>query len=364
LACRTYPKPVERAVKVVLDTEEPLNEKDTIYLTGNIKLLGAWNPKGLAMTRRSETRWEKTFTVPDSTQLQFKFTLGSFEREAVTNRGVVPGNNFIDVLKDTEIYFVLEDWKDPYAPIQVSGGKVSVYMVNPVNGLSSRKVTVWMPDAYEREVNKKFPVLYLHDGQNQFDATKTFNGQEWKMDETLIALEKEKKIQVPLCVAIDNTMARTEEYGSVTAESPYADFIVNQLKPMIDSLYRTLPGRKYTATMGSSMGGLISFHLGWYHNEVFSKAACLSPAFRYKNFDLANELKKYNGPKKDLQLYVDVGTVGLEAQLQPGIDETVNFLKSQGYQLNYTIASGAEHNESAWASRVSQPILQFFGTNK
>lgn len=364
MACRTGLRPVERMVKIVLDTEEALTDKDTIYLTGNIKVLGEWNPKGHKMTRRSESRWETTFAVPDHTPLQFKFTLGSFEREAITNMGVVPGNSSVEVNQDTELYFVLEDWKNPLTPIYVASGKVTVHVVNPVNGLASRKVTVWTPDSYEKEPNKKFPVLYLHDGQNQFDATKTFNGQEWKIDETMTSLDKEHKIQVPICVAIDNTMARIEEYGSVTATSSYADFIVLQLKPMIDSIYRTLPGREYTATMGSSLAGMIAFQLAWYHNDVFSKAACLSPAFRYKNLDLTAELKKYTGPKKDIVLYIDNGTIGLESELQPAIDETVTFLKSKGYAVNYVLATGAEHNEAAWAARVAQPARLFFGSGK
>ncbi|MDZ4708288.1 MAG: alpha/beta hydrolase-fold protein [Saprospiraceae bacterium] len=363
-ACKTSPRQTERTVKIVLDTEEALSEADTIYLTGNTNKLGDWNPKGMAMTRRSESRWEKSFTVPDSTLLHFKFTLGSFEREAVSNRGNIPGNNEMFIIEDTEVYFVLEDWKNPLAPVQVSAGKVMLHVVNPLNGLASRKVTVWLPDSYEMEPNKKFPVLYLHDGQNQFDGSKTFNGQEWKIDETLNKLDKEEKIRVPICVAIDNTMARMEEYGSVTAQSAYADFIVHQLKPFIDSLYRTLPDRRNTATMGASLGGLIAFHLSWYHNETFSMAACLSPGFRYKNLDLSAELKKYKGPKKDILLYIDNGTAGIESELQPGIDATVNFLKSNGYPVDYTIAEGAEHTEEAWASRVAQPMILFFGTNK
>lgn len=364
LACRTNSSLPERTVKIVLDTEEALSEADTIYLTGNIKTLGEWNPKGLVMTRRSESRWEKSFKVPDSTQLHFKFTLGSFEREAISNLGNVPGNHVLEVTKDTELYFVLEDWKNPYTPVRVSAGKVRVHLVNPVNGLASRKVTVWVPDSYDTETTKKYPVLYVHDGQNQFDASKTFNGQEWKIDETLSRLDKENKIRVPICVAIDNTMARVEEYGSTTAESKYSDFITLQLKPMIDSIYRTLPDRNNTATMGASLGGLVAFHLGWYHNDVFSKAACFSPGFRYKNVDLASELNKYTGAKKDLTLYIDNGTIGLEAELQPGIDAVMKYLKSKGYVVQYYLDKGAEHTEAAWAARAANPIIQFFGITK
>ena len=103
-------------VKIVLDTEEPLSDQDTIYITGSVPVFGAWQTKGLPMVRRAEMRWEKSFEVPDSTHLEFKFTLGSLDREAVTNRGVIPGNSELTILEDKEVYFVLEDWKHTHVP--------------------------------------------------------------------------------------------------------------------------------------------------------------------------------------------------------------------------------------------------------
>ncbi len=350
-----------RKVKIVLDTEEPLSTADLIYLTGNLPILGSWNPKGLAMTRRAETRWEKSFNVDDSSTVEFKFTLGSFDREAISNRGVIPGNSHLEVVRDTEVYFVIEDFKSPYTPLQLSSGTTDFKVFHPSNGLASRRITVWLPDGYASQPATKYPVLYVHDGQNQFDSTKTFNRQEWKLDETITGLSRGGKITPPIVVAIDNTSDRNSEYGSVVKESPYADFIIHQLKPWVDSVYRTLPDRKNTATMGSSMGGLIALNLAWYHDDVFSKAACLSPAFKINKFDILKELKKYEDAKKDIMLYVDDGTVGLESELKPGIDETVNYLKTKGYQITYVLAQGAEHNEAAWSKRLDKPLIQFFG---
>lgn len=103
-------------VKIVLDTEEPLPDQDTIYITGNVPIFGEWHTKGLPMVRRAEMRWEKSFGVPDSTHLQFKFTLGNMGKEAISNRGVIPGNSELMITEDKEVYFVLEDWKHTYVP--------------------------------------------------------------------------------------------------------------------------------------------------------------------------------------------------------------------------------------------------------
>lgn len=117
IQCQTDKKNFkERTVKIVLDTEEPLPDQDTIYITGNVPVFGAWQTKGLPMVRRAEMRWEKSFKVPDSTHLQFKFTLGSLDKEAVSNRGIIPGNSELTILEDKEVYFVLEDWKHTYVP--------------------------------------------------------------------------------------------------------------------------------------------------------------------------------------------------------------------------------------------------------
>ncbi|MEP7324130.1 MAG: alpha/beta hydrolase-fold protein [Saprospiraceae bacterium] len=358
----TLPKSNDHLVKIVLDTEEPLAETDTIFLAGNIPALGFWYPKGLAMKKRSETRWEQTFPVSDSSRhLEFKFTLGSFDREAISNKGKIPGNSILEVARDTEVYFVIEDFKNPMAPLMLSSGTADFRIFHPNNGLADRKITVWLPEGYRKDATTKYPVIYVHDGQNQFDSTKTFNHQEWKLDETIHSLSMQGKISTPIVVAIDNTSARTQEYGSVIKESPYADFIIKQVKPWVDSAYHTLSDRKHTATMGSSMGGLIALNLAWYHDDTFSGAACLSPAFKIDQFDILKEIKKYDGPKKNINLYVDDGTEGLEAKLRPGIDETVQYLKTKGYQINYQIAQGAEHNEAAWAKRIDKPLIQFFG---
>ncbi|MEP7267164.1 MAG: hypothetical protein ABI844_06010 [Saprospiraceae bacterium] len=104
------PKTKNHSIKIVLDTEEPLPDGDTIYITGNDPVLGKFANKGLPMTRRAEMRWETKFPI-DSNHLQFKFTLGSMDKEAITNIGEIPTNSHLHIVSDTEVYFVIEDWK-------------------------------------------------------------------------------------------------------------------------------------------------------------------------------------------------------------------------------------------------------------
>jgi predicted alpha/beta superfamily hydrolase len=113
------------------------------------------------------------------------------------------------------------------------------------------------------------------------------------------------------------------------------------------------------------MGGLISFVLLWVHPEVFSQAACISPAFKISEIDFVTPVKNYTGKKKAIRIYIDNGSVGLEDSLQAGIDEMLSTLKEKGYSegddLYYYKAPGAKHFESDWAERIWRPLIFMFG---
>ena len=193
----------------------------------------------------------------------------------------------------------------------------------------------------------------MHDGQNLFDPQTATFGVDWQLDEAADSLIKSGAINEIIIVGIYNTADRSSEYGDTKLGHYYMDFIVQTLKPYIDKNYRTLPGRLNTATGGSSLGGLISFMLVWEHPEVFSKAACLSPAFHIDDINYVKKVKDFSGTKKHLEIYIDIGTKDLDARLKPGVEQMVTELKKIGYKsgsdLDYFIEEGAGHNESAWA---------------
>ena len=145
------------------------------------------------------------------------------------------------------------------------------------------------------------------------------------------------------------------------------DFIVNNLKPFIDRKYRTLPDKENTAVCGASLGGLISLMLVWNYPQVFSKAACLSSAFKIDQLDYVDTVANYTSKKKDIKLYIDNGGIGLETGLQPGTDEMIVALQNKGYELGkdiiWYVDKNASHSEIAWAERIWRPLLFFFGKN-
>jgi predicted alpha/beta superfamily hydrolase len=225
---------------------------------------------------------------------------------------------------------------------------------------NNRDIIVWLPPSYREDEKRHYPVLYMHDGQNIMDPKTSYAGMDWRVDETLTKLIKQNKTQEVIVIGINNTKERLEEYSDTKKGRNYINFIVAELKPFIDSKYRTLTARENTAVLGSSMGGLISFLTAWNFPEVFSKAGCMSSSFYYDNDKAIKMVKNYSGPKKNIKIYIDHGEDGLVRG-----QKMFCALTKKGYlvgtDIDYFYAPGAEHNEKEWADRLERPLLFFFG---
>ena len=151
---------------------------------------------------------------------------------------------------------------------------------------NSRSLRIYLPPGYDAHPQRRYPVLYMHDAQNLFDAATATYGVEWGMAKTLDRLIAQGAIEPLIVVGIDNTADRIAEYtpccdpqhggGKLDA---YERFILDTVKPYADRTLRTLPGREHTAIMGSSLGGIASVDIAQRHPDVFSMAAGLSSSF-------------------------------------------------------------------------------------
>ena len=141
-----------------------------------------------------------------------------------------------------------------------------------VNLKNERDIIIWLPPSYLYS-QKSYPVLYMQDGQNLFDPNTSFIGQDWKVDEVVSELIKDKLIDEIIVVGIYNSKDRLDEYNYFSEKGKkYANFLIRELKPFIDENYRTIPKASKTAISGSSMGGLISFQLFWNFPKIFAGA--------------------------------------------------------------------------------------------
>lgn len=226
---------------------------------------------------------------------------------------------------------------------------------------NKRDIIVWLPIGYnpQKNPNKKYPVLYMHDGQNIMDPKTAYVGKDWRVDETVMKLIKQKKIKEIIVVGIYNTPDRLDEYSWSEKGQNYLKFIVTELKPFIDSSYKTLSDKDNTAIMGSSMGGLISFYAAWHYPNIFTMAGCMSSSFYYNNDKSLKLVQSYRGKKKQVKFYIDHGEDGLIRG-----QKMFCLLTQKGYVLgqdiDYFYAPGAEHNEKEWAARLERPLIFFF----
>ena len=350
---------------IVLSESVPKDSR--VYISGNHHLIGNWDPSSVQLSRHGKGEWIGVFALPDSFHLEYKLTLGSWDLEALDRVGSVPANNVLDVTNDTTVIINVSNWgsgSDQKAEGQITG-TVEYYHNLKGEGIKSRDVIVWLPPGYDESPDQRYPVLYMHDGQNIVDPLTSSFGVDWQIDEAADTLIRKNYIEPIIIVGIYNTPDRSSEYSENDTGYAYMEFVVSNLKPLIDRTYRTKSGREYTATGGSSLAGLISFMLAWYHSDIFSMAACISPALKISKYDIVTPVENYTDVRKKIKIYLDVGSIGLEDSLAIGVDEMISALKSQGFKggedLYWYKASNAEHSERFWVERIWRPLIFMFG---
>lgn len=355
---------------VTFQVSVPLNT-DSVMVIGNISELGSWDHESaLPMQKMDDTTFIATITITSAKQLEYKFTHGSWETEALNPDSSVPANHRTTLRKSTILQHQVYQWSDNVkkkASDRTFGITGNVIFHNDVYSPqlnNYRTVTVWLPPSYEDALQKHYPVLYLHDGQNVFSPWTSLSGNEWHLDEIATELMADGNMKEIIMVAIDHGEDRTGEYSPVHKGKDYSAFMVVTIKPWIDSTYRTLSDAENTAVMGSSMGGIISFHLGWEYSDVFGFAGCLSPAFLVDDNEIVNRVKYYSGNKNSCLFILYNGTEELEAQLQPAITKMIKILDRKGYIENrdycYSIFDGATHTELEWAKQSRSIFTIFF----
>jgi len=247
-------------------------------------------------------------------------------------------------------------------------GKVTYHTTVKGEGLHERDLVIWLPPGYADDTGQRYPVLYMQDGQNIFDPATSYAGVDWAIDESVDRLIRAGVIDPMIVVGIYNTKDRNAEYSPGEKGTAYMDFVVNVVKPLIDTSYRTRPGRQHTLVGGSSSGGTISFMLAWDHPEIFAGAICMSPAFKvgpgmdFSEFDFIGYFEATRENPRDVFFYIDNGGVELDAILQPGVDEMLASLEQWGYRQDkdwiFIHDTNAKHFESAWASRFPGALVR------
>ncbi|MFQ6604688.1 MAG: alpha/beta hydrolase-fold protein [Fidelibacterota bacterium] len=345
-----------------------------VVMVGNTAELGNWDPaEAPRLEQDSDTTFQVTLVIRQP-QIEYKFTRGSWETEALQADSSIPGNYSANLSPQTTLAHSIPLWRDDIGPLSVDRlkgitGTVEVYdSVYSPQLDNYRTVTVWLPPSYYGTSYNHYPVLYLQDGQNVFSSALSLSHEEWALDETAMDLINRGQMAEIIMVAIDHGADRTGEYSPAHRGNDYSAFLIRTVKPWIDTTYRTRPGAEHTAVMGSSMGGIIAFHLAWEYPNVFGMAAGLSPAFLVDDSEIVRRVQTGSLPDPRPFFIIYNGTEELEARLQPAITALVEALESRGFDrdrdFRYQIFTGALHTEAAWAEQSRSVLLAFFGNKK
>jgi predicted alpha/beta superfamily hydrolase len=313
---------------------------EPIYLVGSFN---RWNPKDARYKLTTvDNKPGITIELPKG-MLEYKFTKGSWDESESSADGMPTANRQVEINGDTLIEGEIAAWSDhfPKKPRNSTAGK-NVHIVDTAFFIPElnryRRVWIYLPPTYTGS-KKRYPVLYMQDGQNVFDEKTSFSG-EWGVDETLDSLGEQHGEMI--VVAVDNGgEKRMQEYAPYDMErygkgegERYATFLAKTLQPYINKHYRTLKRPKYNFVAGSSMGGLISYYTALRFPDHFGGAGVFSPAFwvnpPIKKLDgtLAKKLKSafffFAGAKESKEMVPDMLQVAQEVKkVSKSVVETV-----------------------------------------
>lgn len=263
-----------------------------------------------------------------------------------------------------------------------------------IKGLLPRDAWVWLPPQYHQDKNQRFPVIYMHDGQNLFYPERSFTNVTWGVAETITKLSQWGFIRPAIVVGIDNTanrkgdylptqpfdtpegkahiarlkQAAVEEYKRYNwVADQYLQLLGEMIKPRIDQDFRTSPKLGDTIVIGSSMGGLISLYALIKLPDIFGAAGCFSTHWPILGDFLIPYLKNNLPAAGKHRLYFDLGTQGLDERYPPFQQVVDDLMQEKGYVrgLNWLtrFAPGADHHERAWRSRFHVAVRFLLGTH-
>jgi predicted alpha/beta superfamily hydrolase len=319
--------------------------------------------KGLALTGTNGD-FTYTFASTPSTPVQFKPLLDDTTWSHGANYVVKPGET-VDVYP----HFVATQGTVKKL-FDAFSSKILTY---------GQPVWVYLPPSYDENTLAHYPVLYAQDGQNLFDPTLAFQGNEWKIDETLDAAAEGQPpptaIREIIVIGPEAGPNRNPDYTPTYDQSQgfggdgdkYLRMLVEELKPQVDQMLRTLPGRETTGILGSSLGGLISAYAGCTHADTFGLVGAMSPSTWWDNTMIIGTVGKMApAPMRPLRVYVDSGDSGVSNDDVTDTNQLAATYLSMGYtdsvNFKHIVQAGGQHSEIYWAQRVPGAMQFLFGS--
>lgn len=366
------------------------DDRGPLFLAGSFNgwqpAAPGWRLEPVAAAPDGSPRWSIAVGRDSLGELpaEFKLTRGSWDAVEVRADFADRPNRIVRAADlDRPVALTVPAWIDDrpgFVPQHAKAGvtgRLDVFEIASPRLGNRRNVRVWLPPEYEAEVNaaRRYPVLYLHDGQNVFDPATSFLGVEWGADESATRLIAEGRIRPLVIVGIDHAgSARTSEYnppftrknGVANAGDRYLDFVTQTVMPEIERRYRILPGPRHTGLGGASYGGNITLYAGMRHPDRFGLLLVESPVFWVFGDELMTRCSRHE--RWTQRVFVAIGTrEAKDPRKQAGYERGMDVLRTafaaQGLlpeRARLVVEDGAVHHETAWARRFPRALEFLF----
>jgi predicted alpha/beta superfamily hydrolase len=350
----------QHSVKLMIDLPAAEDSTKDVYVAGSFN---GWNPRDETFRLRKDDKGNYTLQLMNvpAGEYEFKFTRGGWEAVETDAQGQHISNRKLNLTSDTTLRLSIAGWASGEAAPRMHTARPNVRIIDTAFYMPqvgrNRRIWVCLPPDYGTG-NKKYPVLYMHDGQNLFDEATSFAG-EWGVDEALDSMK-----QRCIVIGIDNGgLKRMNEYNPYDNErfgkgegAQYIAFIAKTLKPYIDKKYRTLKDKKNTMIAGSSMGGLISMYAAITYPGVFGGAGVFSPSFWIApglHADIERLVKRKTHGQSRIYFYAG------EQESKELVKEVLSVFEAMrmkaGCKMEVRINAEGQHNEPTW--RQEFPIF-------
>lgn len=342
---------------------------EPVFLAGDGEALGRWRPDGVRLERWGDGTYHARVDLAPGATYRYLLTRGHWR--TVENDGLGHERSPRQLRPQREVSIDLHVAGWGRQSIQYHHDFASEYL--PVR----RSIIVYLPAEYELHPSRRFPVLYMNDGQNLFDTSTAFGGVAWGCDNSAEQLARNGDAESVIIVGVGNTVDRMQEYAPrrrskrepFSHARNYGRFLVEELKPMIDATYRTLREPEHTGIGGSSLGGLISLHLCKWHANVFGLCAAMSPSLWWDREYFVRAAHTKPDWLRRCRIWLDMG--GQEGYTEAGrlgnvrrARRLAQILKELGLEdgrnFRYCEEADSHHNEADWGRRFPEAVKFLF----
>jgi len=339
----------------------------SVFLSGDGPVLGAWSADRVRLDNWDDGTRYARLDVPAGYRGRFLITLGRWRDAESDGHGHELAPREFQAEQNGFIQVNVAGWGR--SSIEYHHNFASRFVPHP------RTISVWLPPGYELDPGRRYPVFYMHDGQNLFDPETAFAGNPWWANEVAERSIRGGHVEPVIIVGVANTVDRLREYGprrcgkdrAIDTSRDYGRFLVEEVKPFVDACYRTRPEPEHTGVGGSSMGGLISLHLCKWFPGVFGKCAAMSPSIWWDQEYFLQNIHVSPSWMERCRVWLDMGTregaseVGMNAMVNRVHRLATQFTRRgmiEGESLHFEVVDGGMHNEAAWSGRLDR-VLQF-----